>query len=100
VVAEGVPRQLTEQGVVLVQVVPAVGEDQVGLEGLQGLEGLLEVGVTRGEIGIGEVQERDLGALDTLRELGGARLGLAGAFAGGGEDRPLHPDSRVFGDHA
>src|SRR5205085_1498291 len=96
VVSERVPRQLAQEAVVLVQVVPVVGEDHVRLDlALELLEGAFDVAAVVGEERVGKAAEAHLD-----RRVGeqrpGAPLGLPGApVVGAADDDPADLEPAV-----
>jgi hypothetical protein len=87
--------------VVLVQIVPGVGEDHVGLEpALQVLEHVLDLSADVREEPIAKAVHDDLGAVRPADEGGGARPRLAFPYALRTEHDPGHLDVRTPSDQA
>src|SRR5690606_28759997 len=100
--AERVPGEVGYEAVVLVPVVAAVGEDEVGLEPLQAsLEVILDGGPVEGEVAVPESSDLYLHFGDAFEESGGggAGLGLARRPAPG-EDDPADDDVPPLGEEA
>jgi hypothetical protein len=98
VAAEGVPGQLGHQPVVLVAVLQAVGEDQVGVDlGLEPLEALLHGPAVVGEEAVPEPLHGDPGPAGALEERGRAVGRLLGPPAGPAQHQPVHGQPRVLG---
>ena len=88
-VAESVPGELGDQAMVLVGVVTAGDEDEVGRDrALEVLEHLLDLGPSPGEEPIPERLEHDGGLLDVLQERRGAADRLPFPDARGRQDDP------------
>jgi hypothetical protein len=99
VAAEGVPGQLGHQPVVLVAVLQAVGEDQVGVDlGLEPLEALLDRPAVIGQEAVPEPLDRDPDLAGALGERGRAVGRLLGPLAGATQHQPVHRQAGVLGD--
>src|SRR5439155_14834461 len=88
VVPEGVPGQLAHEAVVLVQVVPLVGQHDVGAAVLQRLEELLHLPAGVGEEAVAEAPELHPAVAHPLQERVGAGRRLVPALPGGAADHP------------
>src|SRR5207237_1829417 len=94
--SERVPRQLAQEPVVLVQVVPVVGEDHVRLDlALELLEGALDVAAVVGEERVRKPTEAHLDRR-AGEQCPGAPLGLASAcLVGAADDDPADLEPAV-----
>ena len=100
-VAEGIPGQLPDGPVVLVQVRGVVGEDQVGVRSrFERLEPILDGGADEGEIALAKGVDLDLDAPGPGQQLGGGGARFRLARGSGGEDHPAHGASRVLREQA
>src|SRR3954451_22339928 len=92
--AEGVPRQLGDQPVILVEVVALVGEDDVGREVLHRLDAVLHRRPEIGQVAVAELVQDDFRARDALEQVLRAGAGLARPLAARAEHHPPHLERR------
>ena len=91
VIAERVPRQLADRAVVLVVVVAAMGEDDVGDDAPpEHVEHILDLGADVREVALAEPVHLDVGRAGIGEEGGGARPRLGLPAVVGGEHDPVH----------
>src|SRR5688572_11954327 len=91
VAAPRVPGEVTDGAVVLVPVIPIVGEDQIRIDVLlELLEELLDVGSLVREKAVPEIRHDDLLLFGALKEKGRAGAGFPLTFPWGAEHHPRH----------
>lgn len=96
-IAERVPRQLRDQAVVLVEILPMRGENQVRKDGgSQLVEERHQVGAKVGEHALLEVLRDDLCLPRPGQERVGTLQRLVLPLAGGAQHHPVHADVGVL----
>ena len=99
VVAEGVPRQLAGESVILVEVVTGVGEDELRIDApLQILEHLLDLAADVGQEAVSELVHLDASRGGSREERLRARPCLRRALPGGREHHPVDLELRIRRD--
>ena len=92
-IPERVPGELADQAVVLVEVVPGVREDELGVDArLEILEDILHLGGRVRQVSVPERVDLDRSIPGIRQHLRGARAGLVTSLAGRSEDDPVDRD--------
>jgi len=95
-ITKRIPRQFSDHPMILVVVGPVMRQDQIRIEALHRLEGLLDIPDLRGEEPVAVIVDSDFCRTRLAKEGPGATPGLLCASGGGGQNDPKDPASRVL----
>src|SRR5450432_3466497 len=100
-IAKGVPGELGDHPMVLVQIVAVVAQNEIGILGfLELLEKILDVGAHVRKKTLAKTLHGDPGFTGCGEKIASAGPGFDLALGGGRENDPVNARSRVLGEHA